>query len=132
MHSNLPNNCKNGGFTLVEVLAAVLILSIAMLAILTADKAARDNQRRAVYISIGRSIAQSKIEELRATPFDSILSMVGSSTDSSLPKTNTITVAISRYPVIGEKDLLKANVTASWPEGKGTRTISYETLIARK
>ena len=39
---------NSGGFTLAEVLAAALLLSVALLAIMSADTAARNAQQRAV------------------------------------------------------------------------------------
>ena len=38
-----------GGFTLAEVLAAVLLLAIGLLAVIAAAQGARDSQQRAVY-----------------------------------------------------------------------------------
>lgn len=128
----MRKNCKNGGFTLVEVLAAVLLLSIAMLAILTANSAARSTQQRATGLAAGRCVAESILEEIKAAPFDDISSMSFPKKDSSLPVGNAITVAINRYPTISEANLIKAAVKVSWPEANGTRTLQYETLIARK
>jgi prepilin-type N-terminal cleavage/methylation domain-containing protein len=120
------------GFTLVEVLSAVLLLSIGLLAVLTADQASRETQQRAVYISIGRGIAQSKVEKLRAAPIDSLPSFAGSSQDSSLPSGNLIQVAVVGYPNPSCTSLYKCTVTVTWPEGRGTRKVCYETLIARR
>lgn len=122
----------NGGFTLVEVLAAVLLLSIGLLAVLSAYEAARETQKRAIYISIGRSVTQSRIEDMRAASFDSVLSYAGTTTDSSLPTGNSVVTTVTRYPTSSEPNCLKAKVAVSWPEGKGTRKIQYETLITRK
>ncbi len=123
---------KGGGFTLVEVLAAVLLLSIALLAIMTANTAARGVQQRAVCQSVARNIAQSIIDQLRSAPIDTVSTMTFPATDSSLPSGNSIVVSASGYPNSGESNLYKATVTVSWPEGAGTRSIQYETLITRR
>jgi len=123
---------RSGGFTLVEVLAAVLLLSIALMAIMTADTAARGMQERAVSQAAARNIAQSIIEQLRSAPIDSIRTMTFPATDSSLPSGNSIVVSVSGYPSSGETNLCRATVTVSWPEGAGTRTMQYETLITRR
>ncbi len=117
---------------MVEVLAAVLLLSIAMLAILSANSAARSTQQRATGLAAGRCVAESIMEQIKAAPFDDISSMSFPRTDSSLPAGNMITVAVNRYPTISEANLLKAAVKVSWPEANGTRTLRYETLIVRK
>lgn len=122
----------SAGFTLVEILSAVALLSIGLLAVLSAGRAARETQQRAVHLSIARGIAQSKVDQLRAKSFDSLPSMAGASTDASLPKGNQIVVAVSRYPDAGETNLYQATVTVTWPCSVGTRTVRYDTLIARK
>lgn len=123
---------QNNGFTLVEVLSAVLLLSIGLLAVLTAARAARDIQQRALYLSIGRNIAQAKIDNIRSAPIESINSMGNTVSDPSLPKGNTIITQVSRYPDYSETNIYKAAVTVAWPEQKGIRKIYYETLIVRK
>jgi prepilin-type N-terminal cleavage/methylation domain-containing protein len=123
---------KSGGFTLVEVLAAVLLLSIALLAIMTANTAARGAQQRAVCQGAARNVAQSVIDQLRAAPIDSISTMAFPASDASLPSGNSIAVSVTGYPTLGETNLYKATVTVSWPEGVGTRSIQYEMLITRR
>ena len=122
----------NGGFTLVEVLAAVVLLSIAMLAILTANSASRSTQQRVAGLATGRNVADSIITQIRAAPFDSVTTKSFPKNDPSLPSGNSITVSISKYPTSSENNLLKAVVKVSWPEANGTRTLQYNTLIARR
>lgn len=128
----LPQQRKNGGFTLVEVLAAVLLLSIGLLAVLTADKAAQQTQKRATNMSVARNIAQSKIEDIRSAPIDTIAGTTGPAQDANLPKGNQVTTAVTAYPIASENDLYKATVTITWPESNSTRKVCYETLITRK
>jgi prepilin-type N-terminal cleavage/methylation domain-containing protein len=120
------------GFTLVEIIAACLLLSIGLLAVLAAVQAARETQQRALYLSIGRNIAQSKIEKARSMSIDNISSLAGTTQDSSLPAGNSVTISVSRYPDASQIHLYRVTVTVSWPEQKGTRRLTYETLIARK
>lgn len=123
---------KIGGFTLVEVLAAVLILSIALLTIMTASSVARDSQQRAVCQSIARNLAQSIIEQIRSAPIESMSTMTFPSSDTSLPSGNTIAVSVAGYPSSSNSDLCKATVIVRWPEASNTRTVKYETLIVRR
>jgi type II secretory pathway pseudopilin PulG len=116
----------------VEVLAAVLLLSIALLAILTATQAARDTQRRALWIATGRNIAQSRMDTLKSLSPNSLSSYYSQTEDPSLPDGNTVTVSCGPYPVANETNLFRATVVVRWPEGQGVRKVSYETLIARK
>lgn len=120
------------GFTLVEVLAATMLLSIGLLAVVMSTRAARDYQERAVRLSMGRAIAQSRIDELRSIPIDSLPLQAGSTSSPVLPKGNSIVTTVSSYPSSDETDMYRVTVKVLWPEGNGTRTIVYETLIARK
>ena len=121
------------GFTLVEVLAAVLLLSIGLMAIISAMAASRDSQSRARRIFIARHVAQGKVEELRAASLTDLTNLVGqaASTDPSLPPGNSVTVLVARYPDISEDRIFRTVVAVNWPEGRGTRTIRYETLITK-
>lgn len=125
---------SRGGFTLVEVIAASLILALGLLALVTACQASRETQRRAVYMAIARDIAQTEIEGLRAVQFDFVLAQAGNTdrSDSSLPPGNVITVSVARYPDASSTRLCHVSVRVTWPEAAGTREIYYETLIARR
>ncbi|MEN6581743.1 MAG: prepilin-type N-terminal cleavage/methylation domain-containing protein [Armatimonadota bacterium] len=118
----------NGGFTLVEVLAAVCLLSIGLMAVLAAGEAARNTQKRAVYMACGRTIAQNVLEELRSNPSYTL----PSTTSPSLPAGNNISMSVTRYPSSSNTQIYYATVTVTWPEGNGTRRIFYETAMARK
>lgn len=131
-HPAPPRAARRSGFTLVEIVSAVALLSIGLLAILTATRAARDTQQKAVHLSIARAIAQSKLDQVRATPFDSIPSMAGVSTDTALPTGNQIVVTTAKYPDASETNLYQVTVTVSWTSAQGARTIRYDTLITRK
>lgn len=125
----------HGGFTLVEVLAAVLLLSVGLLAVLSAGQAARETQQRAVYLAAGRIVGQTKVEQARATPFSQLDQLTHNGSDPSLPPGNTVNVVVSQYTnSVGQPDpdMERVSVTVTWPEAEGTRSVVYETLIANK
>ncbi len=128
----LPEMSKCGGFTLVEVLAAVLLLSVGILASMSAIQACRTLQQRMYYIPIARNVAQTAIEQARATPFSQVDSLAGTTSSSYLPSGNSVVVSVAAYPDWTEDSLKKVTVTVTWPERKTTAKIKYETLLARR
>jgi len=123
---------QQAGFTLAEVLAAVMLLSIGLLAVVAASRAGREYEQRAVYIALGRNIAQGRIDKLRSLSVDSLPAQAGTTTSSSLPAGNAVQTTVVGYPGASETNMYKVAVRVSWPEANGTRSISYETIIVRK
>lgn len=131
-HRVLPGMSKCGGFTLVEVLAAVLLLSIGILASMSAIQACRTMQGRLYYMPVARDIAQSAIEYARSTPFSQLSSLAGTYSIGDLPSGNSLVISVSSYPTWSEDNLKKVTVTVTWPERRNTGKIKYETLLARR
>lgn len=119
------------GYTLVEVLAATALLSVGILAVLTAMSGSRDMQQRAKWMCIGRTVAQSKMEDIRGGSATDIDGLTAVTCDSRLPAGNQISVTVTRYPDVSEDNFFRALVTVSWPEGNGTRGITHESLISK-
>jgi type II secretion system protein I len=110
----------NRGFTLLEILVALAILSIGICALagmqVTNIKSTGFNKDA----SIATGLAQKKIEELKNTVFDSIVSNTAGVVDSGMTVTwnvNAVGTAPNRY-----KDV---SVTTRW----GTGNISCYTII---
>jgi prepilin-type N-terminal cleavage/methylation domain-containing protein len=118
----------NSGYTLVELLVSVVILSIALLATLSAIRVAQDTQDRANHIAIARDIAISNLERYRWLKWNHMGDIPASQTSSDLPSGNAITCSAAQYPN-GSSGVYKATVQVSWPEGNGTRTVKYESLF---
>ncbi|MCX8052711.1 MAG: prepilin-type N-terminal cleavage/methylation domain-containing protein [Armatimonadetes bacterium] len=123
---------KRSGFTLVEVLSAAVIMSIGLLAVIAASQVARDTQKRALYMSIGRTIAQSRMEKLRSLPMEQLDAQAGTTQNSSLPAGNSVQTIVEPYPTSSEPNMRRVTVVVRWPEGNGIHTVRYETLIVRK
>ena len=65
---------KSNGFTLIEILIAVIILAFALLALAGLMVTTTRNNSLGGHMTEGATFAQDKLEEFRATPFDNILS----------------------------------------------------------
>ncbi len=120
---------SNRGFTLVEVLTATVILSIGLLAILTAIAVARETQQRAVCMAIARDTAISQMEEYRSLDKGQLATVPLTRSSSDLPPGNLITCSWAPYPSALEIKMYRCTVTVTWPEGSGNRSIFYETLF---
>ena len=121
------NRRRQHGFTLVEVLSAALILSIGLLAIVSAMQASRKSQQSAVYMNIAMNAAQSQIEGIRSLNWNNIADPPDT-TVPALPFGNVLSVTVNKYPNAQENKLYKIIVAVTWPEGSGTRSWTYETL----
>ncbi len=131
LSSKNARSCRRG-FTLVEVLAATALLSIGLLAVIVTGGTAREYHQRSLWLSVGRAVAQNRIEQLRSMAFDSLPDQAGTTSDPALPRGNSIVTTVSSYPTTDVTDLYRVVVRVTWPEGNGIRTITYETLVARK
>ena len=116
---------------MAEVLAAVLILSIGLLAILSSIVASRDTQQRASWLCIGRTIAYHKMEYVRSAAAAAVDGLNTTEQDMRLPAGNQIRVTVTRYPDSSQTKMFLATVTVTWPEGNGTRTLKHESFICK-
>lgn len=129
-HDN-PADKKHGGFTLVEVLVSILILSIALMATLSAIDVSQDTLSRSANMAVARDIAIREAERLRSASSSYIQGLDGDDqySSSDLPPGNQITRTASLYPDDSSESLWLASVIVTWPEGSSTRSIRYDTLL---
>lgn len=123
------------GMTLVEILVAVSILSIAMVVIASLFPVAVNYQKRATFIQIASLEARGMLDGAMTNNYGSL--NVGTTVSSvpELPSGNTMTVTISPYPTSDSTYLKLVTVRVSWPGSKLARYLGgmvvYHTLIAK-
>ncbi len=78
---------KQNGFTLVEVMIAVVVLCIAFFAVASMQISAVNTNSSAIRISEGISFAQAKLEELMALEYTTFFTDPHLIDDASLPDT---------------------------------------------
>lgn len=134
---------RTSGMTLVEVLVALCILSIALIVLTSIFPLALRQQDRMLYIQIASAAARSELDDLSAkavsiTKWTDITT--GTATDTNkvtgLPSGNVKTVEITTYPPGSNAQYLKKiKVTITWP-GRGgadylAGKITCVTLVAK-
>ena len=118
--------CKfvnNDGFTLIEIMIAILILVIALLGIAGVTVSVINGNAFSKEITSATTLGQDKMEELKNTDYGSIAS--GSDTDSIYTRTWTVT---ANSPVANTKTV---EVEVSWSRGGNTHDVTLKTIVAQ-
>lgn len=115
----VKRNSKQEGFTLWEVLIAIVVLSFALLAlaqmsIMTIKVNASSQQR-----TTALNLAQDKLEILKRTPYTQIVS--GNDTSGLFSRNWNIQ---NDFPAAGMKTL---NLQVSWAQG--TKSVSLQSIV---
>jgi len=121
MEGRLKSFMKSKGFSLIEMLIAMVILSISLLALAGLMVTTTKNNSFGSHMTEATTFAQDKLEELRVTSWNNIVS----GTDPVPPRGSTgITynrswiVSILANPNPPPADLQKTvNITVSWNDG---------------
>ncbi len=113
------------GFSLIEVMFALTFLAVGILAVAAMIPAGTRGVSESRTITSGLMAAQLKLEELRGTPYSSLVA--GSQTDSVSVFTRSWTVTDS-IPTAGCKRVL---VTASWADARGTQSTTLTSYVTR-
>lgn len=77
---------ESKGFTMIEVLIALVILSVAFLGLAGLMVQTTKNTSFGGLMTEGATFAQDKLEELRATPWDTLASFSGADSAEDYPK----------------------------------------------
>jgi type IV pilus modification protein PilV len=109
---------SRAGFTIVEVLVAILILSVGMLALAGTAAVVVRQTGSAARQTMAAAHAQSRFEQLRASPCAAMAG--GADTLRGIVTAWTVT------PVVRANDV---TVTVTWPVSGGTRSRSYRSLV---
>ena len=75
---------RQSGFTILEVMIAISILAIGLLAVFSGQNMAIQGNNRASHLTEGMTLAQDKMEELLALPYDSVTTGTGTQGNYSI------------------------------------------------
>ena len=70
----MKGSIKSGGFSLIEILIAIVILSISLLALATLMVTTTQNNSFGAHISEATTFAQDMLERLRVSPWANVVS----------------------------------------------------------
>jgi len=120
---------SNGGFTIVELVVAIVIAGFILPAVALAltSLAATDYQARD--LSLANMISQNKVEYLRSIGYNSVSTGTTTFTaelPASMGKPKSANYTVST-PTTGIKQV---DITISFTEYKKTRTVTYRTYIS--
>ena len=119
---NITDLIKNTrGFTLIETMIALMVLTIGILAMMTMQTSAITGNYKASTMTIASSIASNQIEQLRSLPFTSLTA--GTNTDASTGYPVAVTLASITGIAPNEAQLITVTVTR--PNGMQPITYSY-------
>lgn len=133
------------GFTLIEVLISMVILSVGILATSQLQLSFMQSNVKARIMTLGTAQAQEKIEELMSLPYDDANFDLGTpphtdTTDPTYTYTWTVTDnAAAEVTDLGTGALISAavpgtiktvNVTVSWTEKNVQRQVTYTFIKA--
>jgi type IV pilus assembly protein PilV len=120
---------NRGGFTLIEVMVAIIILSVGVLGLISTSALVTRMIGRGNMTTKATQLAQTRLEILRqqalsSTPSCSSLGSSGTATGpSGMSEAWTVTTPS------GTTNLRQFSVTVTYPIAKGTRTATMTTQI---
>ncbi len=112
-----------GAFTLLEVLVAIVILSIGLSGVAAFTGSIMNYNREANNVMSATTLAQDKLEELKNTSYSNVASSCD--TDSIFTRTWNVT---SDFPAVNMKTIA---VTVSWNWKSKTRNVVLKTIVAK-
>ncbi|KPJ60786.1 MAG: hypothetical protein AMJ46_04765 [Latescibacteria bacterium DG_63] len=118
---------REGGFSMVELLVALVFLGIGIMAVAALFPLATKNVNDGKLITAALGRAQEKLEELEEAGFSSALLASGTYADSSGHYVRSWTVQDS-IPVPGNK---RVSVWVSWPSAHGRDSVNLATYIPK-
>jgi type IV pilus assembly protein PilV len=127
----LPEIKREKGFTLIEVMIALLILSIGLLGMAGLQIAATRSNSFSNQMTIGITLAQDRLEELRNLKYDNAQLGVGSHTDTDNPIRSLGDMGFNRSWTVSEdaaNHLKTITVTLQWPDPDNTHRVQFITV----
>ena len=120
------------GFTIIEVMVAMIVLAIGLLSFFALNVAIIKGNVFAKMMTSATNLAQEKIEELKNTPYASIVEQ----SETNIGLNNAFTRTTTVQPGVPQTSMKTITVTVYWQEMKPFKaqkqhSISLTTAIAQ-
>jgi type IV pilus modification protein PilV len=117
------------GFTLIEVMIALVIMSIGLTALAAVQISAIRGNDFSKRMTTAISIAEAKMEQIKSSSYANILSESSIQiTQSNMHFTRQVTVTNNIAPLTNTKTV---NVTVSWSEGSKSHVVPITTIVSQ-
>jgi prepilin-type N-terminal cleavage/methylation domain-containing protein len=138
--SILPTSC-NQGFTLVEILVTILVLTFGCFAALMMQSAALRGSTKADHLTVATFVAETEMERLKAMTFQDLTALIQKS-HKTVKKVNRIlkvcegkdapkcvnypyTIETTFYPRFPTNYSHQAEVNVTWNDNLGKHSVTY-------
>lgn len=122
------------GFTLIEMLIAISILSIGLLSLAELQFIAAKGNKESRYLTSAVILAETKVEELLKTGVTNISNGIFHDTNNPVNETGSPGGIFTRSWTIadyaGSSHMKKITATIEWASLKGVRSISLDTVLS--
>jgi type IV pilus assembly protein PilV len=116
------------GFTLIEVMIALVVMSIGLTALAAVQISAIQGNAFSKRMTTAVSIVDEKMEQIKSNLYTEIVSESSSQiTQSNLNFTRQVTVT-NNSPLTNTKTI---NVTVSWSEGSKSHSVPITTVVSQ-
>ena len=135
--SDLTSGKKSGGFTLIEVLVAIVILSIGLLGMASLTTGIINGNAFSKNASTATTLAQDKMEEIWEQDYSDVAVEGPANLSSSFANyEREVTVDTSSFPdIVGPPAQLigmkVVTVIVSWTDYGGTHQVQQQTILSR-
>lgn len=120
---------KEEGFTLLEVIVAISILTVGLLGLATMQVTSIKGNFFASRVTEGSAVASDRLEKLFALPYTHADLSAGTHTDPSPPPGRSISwIVTENSPLNNTK---KVVITVSWTDRGVHKNLSMERIISR-